>query len=84
MKEKKSILEIKEILAINIPPKRENAAKGQMRAVGVGVNIHGRLRWRFDPTIFKRAGYKNMNHWINDCYALLKMEVDNDTTDADV
>jgi hypothetical protein len=84
MKEKKSVLTIKEIPAINIPPKRENIVKGQMCAVGGGVNIHGRLRWRFDPTIFKRAGYKNMNHWINDCYALLKMEVDNDTTDADV
>lgn len=84
MKPKKSVLAIKEIPLIIIPPKRENVPKGQMRAIDKAVNIHGRLRWRFDPTIFKRAGYKNMNHWINDCYALLRMEVDNDSTDADV
>jgi hypothetical protein len=58
--------------------------KTQVRVFGRETNIHGRLRWRYDPDIFKKAGYVNMNHWLNDCYALLKMEVEDDTTDRNV
>lgn len=81
---KKLILALDSPTVDNHTTKPQIFLKTEMRALKRGINIHGRLKWEFDPSIFKKAGYMNMNHWINDCYALLKMEVEDDTTDNDV
>jgi len=50
-----------------------NALKDQPEALHGKYHLHGRLYERPDHSLFKRAGYRSMNAWVNTQYFNLKV-----------